>query len=215
MSEGFDRLRQEARAIASAPILAATAVVVALLVIWAVLHWSYRAALNNKDSHIAFLERRVSDYRERLGGATPEEARKRIDALEAELKSLRIRLQPRRLTPSQRQSIVDRSRLPAGAKPQPVIVTHEATCSDCPAFAEDFVSALTEGGNWEVTATVVQTPAERPRTGLSIRVAEPLRPPPEAVRLQSALRSAGLAFDVIAGAVGDSVELLVTERTIH
>jgi hypothetical protein len=215
MSEGFDRLRQEARAIASAPILAAMVLIAALVAIWGVLHWSYRAALSNKDSHIAFLERRVAEYRDRLGGATPDEARKRIEALETELKSLRLRLQPRRLTQAQRQAIVDRSRLPAGAKPAPVVVTQEAVCSDCRAFADDLVAALNEGGNWQVSATVVQSPDERPRTGLSIRVAEPLRPPPQAARLQAALRSAGLAFDVVSGDVGDTVELLITERTIH
>lgn len=210
--EGSDRLRQEARAIASAPILAATILVTALVVIWAVLHWSYRTALSNKDSHIAFLERRVADYRDRLGGATPDDAKRRIDALEAELKALRIRLQPRRLTPSQRQSIIDRSRLPAGAKPAAVLVAHEATCSDCRAFAEDLFGALGERGNWETTATVIEAPADRPRTGLGIRVEQPLRPPPEAVRLQAALRSAGLPFDMVAGGAGTAIELLVTER---
>jgi hypothetical protein len=59
---------------------------------------------------------------------------------------------------------------------------------------------------------VLASPLERPRYGLGIRVPDPLRPPPEAVLLQGALRSAGLAFMVVVGAVDPNIELLVTER---
>lgn len=207
------RLQQEARAIASAPILAAVGLVIALLIIWGALHWSYQAALANRDAHISFLDRRVAEYRDRLGGASPDEARKRIDALEQELRALRVRLQPRRLSAAQRQSIIDRSRLPSGAQALPVVVAYEANCSDCQAFAEDLFGALSERANWDVSTMVIETPTERPRTGLAIRVEQPLRPPPAGVRLQQALRSAGLAFDMIAGGTGGSAELIITERT--
>ena len=215
MADGFERLRQEAAAIVSAPILAGTILAVALAVMWTALHWSYRAALENKDSHIAFLERRLAEYRDRLNGATPDEARKRIDALESELGTLRVRLQPRHLTTAQRQAIIDRSRLPAGTPPADIRVAHEANCSDCRAFAEEIAGALGERDNWRVTTAAIEAPAERPRTGLGIRVEQPLRPPPEAVRLQESLRSARLPFDMIAGDVGASIELIVTERAVH
>ena len=52
----------------------------------------------------------------------------------------------------------------------------------------------------------------RPSSGLGIRVAEPTRPPPEAVVLQQALRSAGLAFSMLRAETSSGVELLVTER---
>jgi hypothetical protein len=212
MSDGFERLRQEASALASAPILAAVALVVALVAIWAALHWSYQLALSSRDTRIVFLERRLAEYRDRLGAASPDEIRKRIDALETELRTLRVRLQPRRLTPAQRQAIIDRSRLPSGAKPAAVVVAYEGTCSDCRAFAEDLLGALGEHGNWQTTATVIEGPAERPRTGLGIRIEQPLRPQPDAVRLQAALRSAGMPFDMVPGPAGAGIELLVTER---
>jgi len=118
MADGFERLRQEAAAIVSAPILAGAILAVALAVMWTALHWSYRAALENKDNHIAFLERRLSEYRDRLNGATPDEARKRIDALDAEVKTLRVRLQPRQLTQAQRQAIIDRYACPPAPRPR-------------------------------------------------------------------------------------------------
>jgi len=215
MADGFERLRQEAAAIVSAPILAGAILAVALAVMWLALHWSYRAALENKDNHIAFLERRLSEYRDRLNGATPDEARKRIDTLDAEVKTLRLRLQPRQLTQAQRQAIIDRSRLPAGTQPADLRIAHEASCSDCRAFAEELAGAFGERDNWRVTTAAIEAPAERPRTGLGVRVEQPLRPPPEAVRLQESLRSARLPFDVIAGDIGTAIELIVTERVAH
>jgi hypothetical protein len=43
-------------------------------------------------------------------------------------------------------------------------------------------------------------------------VPDRLRPPPDAVALQQALRSAGLEFAIVGGAGGSTAELLVTER---
>jgi hypothetical protein len=212
MPNWLERLRQEIATIAPTPFLFAAAVLVATVVIWGILHWSYWAALANKDLHIAFLERRVTAYRENLGGVTPEEAKRRIESLETELKTLRLRLQPRRLTPAQQQAILDRSRLPAGAPPNRVTIAHEENCSDCRTFASAFEATLRDSGSWIVGMEVLAELPERPRTGLGIRVPEPLRPPPEAVVLQQALRSAGLAYIMISGGADPNIELLITER---
>jgi hypothetical protein len=212
MPSWLERLRKEATAVASAPFLLAGIVLFAAVVIWLALHWSYRAVLAGKDSHIAMLERRAAEYRESLRGATPDEAERKIEALEAELKTLRLRLQPRQLPAAQRQAIMDRSRLPAGARPYELTVVYERDCSDCKRFATDLASTLDASGGWVAIMEVVAAPAERPRWGLAIRVPDPLRPPAEAVILREALRSAGLAFTVIVGAADRNIELLVTER---
>jgi hypothetical protein len=212
MQEWFERLRLEAKAVASAPTLLAAVIVVVTAVVWGALHWSYRAILSEKDAHIASLERRLADYRDNLSGAAPDEAKRRIETLEAEVEMLRLRLQPRRLTPIQRQAIVDRSRLPAGGQPREVTVLHEDNCSDCASFAADLEAALRTEGSWRVSTQVMTDPAERPRTGLGIRVHDPLRPPSEAVVLQQALRSAGLPFTMLAGGADPTLELLVTDR---
>ncbi|HLF12796.1 MAG TPA: hypothetical protein VJA26_16450, partial [Gammaproteobacteria bacterium] len=155
------------------------------------------------------------DYRDKLAGATPDEAKRRVDALEAEIDSLRLKLQPRHLTPSQRQAILDRSRLPAGAPPRAVTVIHEEKCSDCAAFAGEIVAALRDAGSWTVSTEVVPELAQRPRSGLAIRVTEVLRPPPEAVALQRALQAAGLPLTIVAGGSAPTAELLVAERVPH
>jgi hypothetical protein len=209
----LEDLRREAKVVAAAPILFAGIVAVAAVVIWGVLHWSYQATLSAKDRHVAMLERRVAAYRESASGATPDEARRRIEALETELKTLRLRLQPRRLTAAQRQTILDHSRLPAGARPYALSVLYEADCGDCKPFAEDLASALQASEGWQADMEVFAPPIERPRYGLGIRVPDPLRPSPQAVFLQGALRSAGLGFMMVVGAADPNIALLVTERT--
>jgi hypothetical protein len=79
MSSWLERLRGEAKGVASAPF--AGMVLVATAVIWAVLHWSYQATLTGKDRQIAMLEHRVAEYRESVSGAMPDEAKRRIETL--------------------------------------------------------------------------------------------------------------------------------------
>ncbi len=210
MSEDMEELKREARAVGSAPIMFGAAVVIIAASIWGFMHWSYRAVLSAKDAHIASLQRRLDDYRETLGGAGPEEARRRIGTLESELRTLRLRLTPRHLAPSQRQAIADHSRRPGGVEPRGVTLVVEETCSDCAAFAAEIADALRIADNWAVAVQAVKEPGGRPRLGLGIRVPEPTRPPPEALVLQQALRSAGLPFSMLSG--GSGTELLVTER---
>ncbi len=204
-------LGQQLRAAASSPFVLLLAVVVISGAIWGAFHLSYRAILDAKDRHIALLERRVAEYRDAVGGANADDARRRIEAMELELRTLRLRLDPRRLTPEQRQALIDHSRLPAGAQPRSVTVVVE-NCTDCAAFAEGLIAALRDSRGWTVSTAVGATAADRTRGGLAIRVADRLRPPAEAVVLQQALRSARLEFAMIGGSVSSDIELLVTER---
>jgi hypothetical protein len=212
MEDEIQGLRRQARAVVAAPLLFALAILVAGATVWGAVHVSYRAILASKDRHIALLERRIADYRDAVNGATPDKALRRIEAMEIEMKTLRLRAQPRRVTQQQRQAILDRSRLPAGASLRGVTVTVEDNCSDCPAFAADLVAALRDTQGWSVNTATMPSPSNRPRTGLAIRVADRLRPPPDAAVLQQALRSAGLEYTMLGGSTDPNIELLVTER---
>jgi hypothetical protein len=206
-------LGRQLSAVVASPVVLVLAIVVAAGAIWGALHLSYQTILGNKDRHIALLERRVAEYRDAVSGATADDARRRIEAMELELQTLRLRLHPRRLTQEQRQAVIDRSRLPAGAQPRSLTVVVEENCSDCATFAESLVAALRSSEGWSVNTIAAATPADRSPTGLAIRVTSELRPPPEAVVLQRALRSARLDFRTFSGNVDPNVELLVTERT--
>ena len=212
MPNAIEVLKRQAQAIGSAPIALAVLVVLLTAMVWGIMHWTYGGILTSKDAHIASLERRVADYRDSVSGASPEEAHRRIDALEAQLHALQLQLTPRRLNPAQRQAISDRSRRPAGSPSRSITVTVDDACSDCAVFAAEITEALRVAENWTVAIRAVSNAGERLRSGLGIRIAEPTRPSPEAVVLQESLRSAGVSFSMLGAGPSSGVELLVTER---
>ena len=211
MQDFIELIKREAEAIKSAPLLTAAALILLMGGIWFGLHWFYRAVLNSKDRHIEFLERRISEYRD-LGSATPEELRRRIQGLEAEVGALRLRLRPRQLTLSQKRAILDRSRLPAGVTTRPITLLYTENCSDCPQFARELADALGAERNWLVALQPVSEIPETSHYGLGIRVANPMAPPPDAIVLGEALRSAGLSYTIVGGAQSSRAEMLVSER---
>ena len=197
---------------ASAPIVFGIALVVIIAAVWGFMHWSYRSVLAGKDTHIASLERRLADYRSALGGASPDEARRRIEALQNEVRTLQVQLKPRSLTPSQRQSLTDRSRRPVGVATRPLTIVVEQKCNDCAALGDAFAEAFRAGDNWSVTIQTAGQLEQRPRTGLGIRIPEPTRPSADAEVLRQALRLAGIAFTMMEGPPGSGVELVIAER---
>ena len=59
----------------------------AIGVIWVVVNWSYSAVLASKNGQIELQDRQLADYRDKLKGATPEEAKAKIDALEEKVRN--------------------------------------------------------------------------------------------------------------------------------
>ena len=74
MADALEELKREAKALGSAPMLVGLTIVLLIVLIWGLLHWSYRSVIAGKNNHIASLERRVAAYRNSVNGASPEEA---------------------------------------------------------------------------------------------------------------------------------------------
>jgi hypothetical protein len=51
-------------------------------VIWLMFTWSYGSVLASKNSQIELQDRQLADYKQKLDGATPDQARAKIEALE-------------------------------------------------------------------------------------------------------------------------------------
>jgi hypothetical protein len=85
MPEWFDAVAQEWSLIGAAPTSFAIALVVVIIVVWAILHWFYRRMLSGKDIQIEVLQRRLIDYRNALQGASPREAAYKIARLKGKL----------------------------------------------------------------------------------------------------------------------------------
>jgi len=89
MQDLFSKLVQEWAVISNAPISFATSVFVAILIVWAVVNWSYRMAFTNKNTQIDLLNGRLADYQEKLKGATPDQAAGEIARLGAEIEGIK------------------------------------------------------------------------------------------------------------------------------
>jgi len=57
-----------------------TAVIIAI--VWLIVNYSYSTILSNKNSQIELQDRQLGDYKQKLDGATPEQAKAKIEALE-------------------------------------------------------------------------------------------------------------------------------------
>jgi hypothetical protein len=56
-------------------------------VVWVVVNWSYSGVLASKSAQIELQDGQLADYRDKLKGATPEEAKAKIDALEDKVRN--------------------------------------------------------------------------------------------------------------------------------
>src|SRR5215510_12797264 len=92
----FDQLVQyvldQAHLVAQAPVAFAAGVVILGAIIWSVLRWRYAKMIEHRNGIIAL-------YKARLNGATPDQAKAKMDSLEGQVVSLKNREWPK-LTPA-------------------------------------------------------------------------------------------------------------------
>ena len=87
MPEWYLWVAQEWSIISAAPVSFAMALVVVIIVVWAILHWFHRRILSSKDIQIEVLQSRLADYRNVLEGASPSEAAYKITQLKGKLEA--------------------------------------------------------------------------------------------------------------------------------
>ncbi len=93
MFEQFVRyVLSEVRLIAEAPLVFGAAILFLGAIIWAALRWRYSRIIKHRNRVIAL-------YKARLNGATPDQAKAKIDSLEGQVVSLKNREWPK-LTPA-------------------------------------------------------------------------------------------------------------------
>jgi hypothetical protein len=207
------KLLEQWAVVTAAPIPFAVAVVIAAGLIWLAVGWSYSAVLSSKNAQIELQDRQLSDYKQKLDGATPDQAKARIDALEASLEARLAAVEPRRLTATQRAAMIARLSPPAGTTPA-ITIVGEAS-GDGPQYAADFVSVFHSVGGWKVGEGTAMGIGNRPATGIALQVTN--MNSPEASSVANALRAANIDFDVRQGPMqeGFTVQLLVCTKIIR
>jgi hypothetical protein len=186
------------------------------IAIWFLVRWhfsgAYQTRLANAESTKELLERQLQEYRDKLSGASPDEAKARLDALESRIDALG----PRRLSSEQRNLISAALDKFAGSY---VVITQDMAVADARSLSQDIAAAF-NAARWKVSTSMVMGLGNPPLSGVAVRVGNPesLSAPQEAIIF--ALKEAGLEFDIQNGRQTSSrldepeseVEIIVTNR---
>lgn len=127
------------------------------IVVWFVSGARYRRT-------IAQLRVRLKEFETSLDGATPDEARRRIESLTARV----ARLEPRRLTGKQKAILQPLLTLPESAGITNINVAYDAACGDGKEYAGDFIRLLTSCPGWRPCRVTIFGSSHRAEAGLAI-----------------------------------------------
>ena len=126
-------LLREISLIADAPLVFAAAVLFLGAIIWAALRWRYSRIIEHRNDIIAL-------YKARLNGATPDQAKAKMDSLEGQVLSLKNREWPK-LTPA---AVTDFERMLASQGSHVVLVLPQDR--DSVFLARDLVDVFKRAG---------------------------------------------------------------------
>jgi hypothetical protein len=188
MKDFVEYILKEARVILGAPIAFTAAVFALGVTIWWFMEWGH-------GRENSLLRQQVADYKDKLSGASPDQAKARIDELERKFAALVVEVGGRRLTPEQHQTIERGIRVPNGAS-FAITVSHEGGCPDCIIYGADFERVLRAAG-WKVRSALVLGPGNRPSSGVAIGVPDAKTLTPEQLALRDAFRAAKVNFDLL------------------
>ncbi|WP_132250237.1 hypothetical protein [Methylobacterium segetis] len=190
----WDRSVNEGGVVHGAPLLFAISVFfltsVAAISVWTVINWSYSSRMESLEGRLKLKDDQIADYKEKLSGATPLEAKQRIDALEYQIKAL----SPRRISSDQKQIIINNL---AGIK-SIVSIAQDMAAPDAKQLSADLAAAF-RGAGWGVMLPMVLGPSNVPPSGIALRVRDANALQPIEVRARSALQAAGIEFEVQGG----------------
>ena len=159
MSEPLDTIQREWAVARTAPWSFLTIAITVGSAVWYLTGQINNATVSAKDATIETLKTENLAYKDKLKGATPEEASARMKALEERLSSLEGRhIDKQKLAKA--SAII--KRLP-GEKYHLSIVS-DIACSDCPGYAGQLLSIFPQPP-WEIAMPMVGGPARRSPKG--------------------------------------------------
>ena len=129
--------------------------------VWLALSWRYGGVIETLKARIAARDDQIAEYKSKLAGATPDQARALIDALEARLR----RLEPRRINPEVLREMIEILRFHPGS----VYVAQDMQSPDARGLAVA-LSSVFNSASWEVRSPMVGGPANPPSEGIAVTV---------------------------------------------
>jgi hypothetical protein len=183
----------EYQVIARAPGTLAMATLALSVLIWTAISWEKNAVIEQLTGQIQLQDRQLADYKDKLNGASPSDAKARIDALEARVS----RIESRRLSNEQKKIIIENAMLVARAFSALSIVS-DIRCLDCNEYAEEFSDIFREV-HWTIKTSMVDRPTTKSPKGIAVLSPDPNNPLPAAAALIRALKAANIPFDLMPG----------------
>lgn len=152
-------------------------------IIWKFLTGRFADRLGSKDSLIALRDAQLQDYKDKLSGATPDEARAQIKALEHQVAAM----QPRKISDAQKAAMIRRLSAVQGT----ISISYVMGTTDGLGLQRAFGSVFDDAG-WSSSGGVVVTSVTR---GAQYRVTLH-EDTPAARAVVDALKDADFEFDV-------------------
>ncbi|WP_156332625.1 hypothetical protein [Rhodopseudomonas sp. AAP120] len=149
-------------------------------------HLFYSERIETVKDRAELAQRQRDDYKEKLSGATPDEARARLDRLEATVASM----MPRKLSPDQTRAMSGAIGNVAGT----ILITNDMASADATGYAAHLSNFFKSVG-WKVSNGAFLGSSFHPKTGLSLSLKDPSNPSPAEAGVLRALAAAGIAFD--------------------
>ncbi|MFM7350438.1 MAG: hypothetical protein ACKO01_13300 [Erythrobacter sp.] len=168
------------------PFLLAVGLVTAL--VWRAVDYAYSTRLTNAESTQGLLERQLQEYKDKLSGASPDEAKARLDALEERLN----RLAPRQISAEQRDQMAKVLDPFRGALAE---ISQDMASAEAVPLARAITAAFNSAG-WQVQTPMVMGIGNPPLSGIKLEVSDRASLTPHENAAAQALRTVGLEFDV-------------------
>jgi hypothetical protein len=150
-------------------------------------NWRYSATVESQEARNKLKDDEIVEYKDKLNGATPEEAKKRLDALELQVKAL----SPRWLTNEQKTRIAHTITDQKAA----ISIARDTAVADAAGYTHDLAEAFQEGG-WHVRLPMITGIGFSPPTGIGLLVADPKTLSPQEEAAKRALEAAKIEFDI-------------------
>ena len=179
--------QQQIDAISAAPAIYLAAIFAVGAGVWWVASQYYSGQISTMKEQIILIEGQRDDYKNKLSGASPDEAKTRLDKLEALLAAI----SPRKLSADQTTAF--HAALTTSGS---VVVLHDVACVDCNSYANSIGSAFQSAG-WQVVTPSLVGPNVTLRSGIGISVANPSSPSPQEADILRAFKTANIPFDIV------------------
>lgn len=168
-----------------------TAVAVMALVVWKILGWRNAGMVEALEHRLQLRDDEIADYKRKLGGDSPDQAKDRLDALEAIVRAI----SPRRITAEVRQRIAP---ILSAGESGLLELNYDVAAGTMIPLCEDLARILEQSG-WHVDKYRSLAIGDPSASGISITLPDlDAHTPPQAALL-SALKTAGLQFDLRQG----------------